>query len=124
VYLNKTGAIRTSCERVKTQLDRLRQARGWLARFPIVNKSLQELNQLADRWLGSDVALAKLMDDFLREVNSTLDSINNEFPSNISNARTKLFSELFGQKLEEDFLRIKALLSVLDGISESLKTRR
>ena len=119
-YLNRTGDIRTSCHRVQVQLDRLRQEREWQKRFPYIKKSLEKLNVLATSWLANDESLARVMDNFVHQVNSTLDLINNEFLNrNVSNARTELFSYLFTS--EEDFLRIKSELSVLDGIGERLK---
>jgi hypothetical protein len=64
--------------------------------------------------------LARLVDDFLHQVNSTLDLINKEFFNlDISNARMDLLSYL--STSEQDFFRIKSQLGVLEGISERLK---
>jgi DNA-binding FrmR family transcriptional regulator len=132
VYYTKKGEVRTHCEIVKEDINKLlgednqpadSKRKGRLNRFYAMlrqhakENSLQKLRNLKGQFHGADNQLADDMDNFLEQINSTLQNINNI--ANVKDKKTELKN--FVDTIDPQLKSIKA---ELDGVRKALKSLR
>ena len=119
MYLTRVGDIRTHCHRVSNHLTRLENNRGWKDRFPWIKNSLLELRKLADKWTDQEMQMAIGIEKIMSEINTELNEISKKLEqNNTTEARIELRDYLLNS--EENYLKLKAKLGSLNGLSSIL----
>ncbi len=117
-YLKNVDAVRTHCHVVKIHLDALLQKKEWLAGLPLLERSYRRLQELCDRWLFSDFALAEQMDSLLK----CIDTFYTDVASLALRDGTAAFATLRScmVQFEDDFLSLRKQLNALDILGRTL----
>ena len=117
-YLKNVDAVRTHCHVVKTHLDTLLQKKEWLAGLPLLERSYNRLQEICDRWLFSDFALAEQMDSLLQ----CMDTFYTDVATLARLDGTAAFAALRScvVQFEDDFLSLRKHLNALDILGRTL----
>jgi len=117
-YLKDMGRLYTHCSIVEAKIVALKDKQGVMRNIPLVNRSFNRLDRLAEAWLARDFELARDMEQFLGRMNDYLDEVNIHRQNDVTEAYQGLRSAL--ELFEQDFLTTKRALDELDVISSRL----
>ena len=117
-YLKDMGRLYTHCSIVEAKIVALKDKQGVMRNIPLVNRSFNRLDRLAEAWLARDFELARDMEQFLGRMNDYLDEVNIHRQNDVTEAYQGLRSAL--ELFEQDFLTTKRALDDLDVISSRL----
>lgn len=117
-YLKDTGRLYTHCSIVEAKIFALKDKQGVMRNIPLVNRSFNRLDRLAEAWLARDFELARDMEQFLGRMNAYLDELYIHRQNDVTEAYQGLRSTL--ELFEQDFLTTKRALDELDVISSRL----
>lgn len=117
-YLKNVDAVRTHCHVVKSHFDALLRKKEWLAGLPLLERSYKRLEDLCQRWLFSDFALAGQMDSLLRCIDTFYTDVSGMAIQDAAGAFATLRSSM--AQFEDDFLSLRKQLNALDVLSRTL----
>jgi len=117
-YLKDMGRLYTHCSIVEVKIVALKDKQGVMRNIPLVKRSFNRLDRLAEAWLARDFELARDMEQFLGRMNDYLDEVNIHRQNDVTEAYQGLRSAL--ELFEQDFLTTKRALDELDVISSRL----
>jgi hypothetical protein len=117
-FLKNSDEVRTHCQIVKDQIERLKASQAWKQNFPVARNAFQRLVQSEAKWAGNDDALADKMNNFLRVMNDELNLINQALPTDAA-AACRAVTALLGDT-EKEIKNIKSQLNDLRIVSNQL----
>ena len=118
VYLKNFDEARTHCHIVIDKLNELKKKKAWLESMPVIKKAFKKLEGLSTKWIAQDEYLARIMNDFLTEIETFFHNVEAALQKDASNALAYLLSEI--EKINLEFLNIKSQLDELKMISNKL----
>lgn len=118
-YLKNADAIRTHCDVVKIHLDALLKEKQWVGSIPLMGRSYERLNELCQRWLFSDVALAEQMGKLLRSIDDLYGDLACRVELDCTDEAFALLRSCLAQ-FEDDFLSLRKQLNGLDVLAKTL----
>lgn len=117
-YLKDVGGVRTRCDKVTSQLQKLQARKRRFSKLPGFKRSFQRLEDLASNWVANDRWLALNMEYLLKSLNRLLNEIARVKRTDSAAAFVALTAAL--EDFEALFLAVKKNLDTLDVVSAQL----
>jgi hypothetical protein len=118
-YFANLGELSVHCNIIKSNLDELLKKRNWLSKLPHIKDSLQNLENLAEKWKVSRATLEYSLEEFLSSADRRLGEIDElSRTQSIKESRNTLQALL--KESDQSIRQIKAQLNDLKIISSKL----